>query len=252
VMHDCGPADRKTYDLIVVGAGSAGFSAAITAAQTGAQVLMVGHGTIGGTCVNVGCVPSKNLIRAAEAVHAAGAAGRFPGIAGRAQLADWRALKASKDALVAELREKKYIDLLPQYENMAYVEGKARLVEGGVQVEGDIYRSPRTFIATGSSPWIPDIAGIDTVNVLNSTDALDLEDLPASLLVLGGGYIGCELAQMFSRLGSAVLAPPAGSGAGNLRRHDRLLSCRRHQGGDRRSISCRQVHAARYRPGAGA
>lgn len=192
------------YDLIVVGAGSAGFSAAITAAETGARVLITGYGMIGGTCVNVGCVPSKNLIRAAEAVYGAGVADRFPGLAGRAELADWRALKASKDALVTELREKKYLDLLPQYDNVTYVEGKARLIVGGIQINGETYRAARTLIATGSSPVIPDIPGIEAVDVLDSTDAFELDALPSSMLVLGGGYIGCELAQMFSRLGSSV------------------------------------------------
>ena len=74
----------RDYDLAVIGAGSAGFSAAITAANLGARVALIGHGTIGGTCVNVGCVPSKTMVRAAEAVHAAGSATRFPGLAGTA------------------------------------------------------------------------------------------------------------------------------------------------------------------------
>ena len=203
-MHDCCPSDGLSYDLIVVGAGSAGFSAAITAAEAGARVLIAGHGTIGGTCVNTGCVPSKNLIRAAEAVHGAGAADRFPGLAGRVHLTDWHALKASKDALVGDLREKKYLDLLPQYDNVTYVEGKASLIEGGIRVDDQIYRAVRTLIATGASPVFPDMPGIAQVSVLTSTEALDLDALPSSLLVLGGGYIGCELAQMFSRLGSAV------------------------------------------------
>src|SRR3546814_1588971 len=77
---------KGSYDLAVIGAGSAGFSTAITAAEQGAKVVLVGHGTIGGTCVNVGCVPSKTMIRAAEALHDARAAGRFPGLAGDAQL----------------------------------------------------------------------------------------------------------------------------------------------------------------------
>lgn len=74
------------YDIAVIGAGSAGFSAAITAARTGAKVALIGHGTIGGTCVNVGCVPSKAMIRAAEAIHGAKSASRFPGISGGAQV----------------------------------------------------------------------------------------------------------------------------------------------------------------------
>ena len=82
-MTDCctpGSRSGKTYDLAVIGAGSAGFSAAITAAEQGARVALIGHGTIGGICVNVGCVPSKNLIRAVESVHQASAAPRFAGV----------------------------------------------------------------------------------------------------------------------------------------------------------------------------
>ena len=92
------------FDLAVIGAGSAGFSAAITAAEGGKRVALIGHGTIGGTCVNVGCVPSKTMIRAAEALHSAQSAHRFPGLSGEAQVADWSALVAAKDDLVATLR----------------------------------------------------------------------------------------------------------------------------------------------------
>ena len=116
------------YDLIVIGAGSAGFSAAITAADAGKRVALVGHGTIGGTCVNVGCVPSKAMIRAAEAIHGAHATKRFPGVSGHAQVDDWRTLIQSKDDLVATLRQKKYADLLPEYAGVDYIEyGPAQL-----------------------------------------------------------------------------------------------------------------------------
>jgi len=87
-LRDCCADTRSRnggYDLAVIGAGSAGFSAAITAAEQGAQVALIGHGIIGGTCVNIGCVPSKTLIRAAETLHQASAAGRFAGIRAKAQ-----------------------------------------------------------------------------------------------------------------------------------------------------------------------
>ncbi len=192
------------FDLAVVGAGSAGFSAAITAAELGAQVALVGHGTIGGTCVNVGCVPSKTLIRAAETLHQARAASRFEGIEARSGVTDWRALVAQKDELVAGLRQAKYADLLPAYNSIAYMEGPARLANGGVTVNGDPLRVEKIIVATGSSPASPSISGIEDVPSLTSTTALELERLPASLLVIGGGYIGCELAQMFARAGVEV------------------------------------------------
>ena len=192
------------FDLIVIGAGSAGFSASITAADIGARVALVGHGTIGGTCVNVGCVPSKALIRATEALHQANTAARFGGISSEARVTDWRAMMANKDALVAELRQAKYIDLLPSHNNVAYLEGAARLTAEGVAMNGSLLRAPKTIVTTGSVQTVPPISGIDEVPYLTSTTALELEELPASLIVIGAGYIGCELAQMFARAGVQV------------------------------------------------
>ncbi len=202
---DAGAGDGNgTPDLVVIGAGSAGFSAAITAAELGAQVTLIGHGTIGGTCVNVGCVPSKNLIRAAETLHQARAASRFAGIRGGADLEDWRALVAQKDELVASLRQAKYADLLPAYNTIAYREGPARLTGDGVVANGSLLRPGKIIITTGTSPAVPQIPGIEDVPYLTSTTAMELERLPESLLVIGGGYIGCELAQMFARAGVKV------------------------------------------------
>jgi mercury(II) reductase len=192
------------YDLVVIGAGSAGFSAAITAAEQGAQVALIGSGTIGGTCVNIGCVPSKTLIRAAETLHNARAAARFAGIAAEAGLTDWGATIRQKNALVSELRQAKYIDLLPAYDGIAYREGRARLIDGGVEVDGTPIPAGKIIIATGARPAAPAIPGIETVPCLTSTTALDLKELPRSLLVIGGGYIGAELGQMFARAGVKV------------------------------------------------
>lgn len=204
----CTPTDSKDngrYDLVVVGAGSAGFSAAITAAEQGAQVALVGHGMIGGTCVNIGCVPSKMLIRAAEAIHHANAApARFYGIESRAHVTDWAAQVSQKDDLVSSLRQAKYADLLPEYNNITYHEGRARLLPTGVEAGGRLLDSDRVIIATGARPSLPDISGIETVSPLDSTEALALTKLPRSLIVVGGGYIGAELAQTFARAGVAV------------------------------------------------
>ncbi len=201
----CPPSTGNSrYDLAVIGAGSAGFSAAITAAEQGARVALIGHGTIGGTCVNVGCVPSKTLIRAAETLHQAEAASRFAGIRGRASLEDWRAVVAQKDELVAGLRQAKYVEVLPAYPTITYHEGPARLTADGVAVNGSVMRPDKIIVATGASAAVPPIPGIEDVPLLTSTTALELENLPASLLVIGGGYIGCELAQMFARSGVDV------------------------------------------------
>jgi len=191
---------KNGYDLIVVGAGSAGFAAAIAGAEQGARVALVGYGTIGGTCVNIGCVPSKTLIRAAQGLHDTRAVRRFAGLSAQGQLEDWEALRSQKDELVADLRKKKYADLLSAYDSIHYIESKARLVPGGVEVDGVHLRADRVIVATGARPAVPLIPGIHEVDLLTSTSALALEALPRSLLVLGGGYIGAELAQMFARL----------------------------------------------------
>jgi mercury(II) reductase len=188
----------------VIGAGSTGFAAAITAVEQGAQVGLLGNGTIGGTCVNIGCLPSKTLIRAAETLHNARAAARFAGVAADAGVTDWQRTIRQKDALVAGLRQARYIDLLPAYNGIAYREGPARLVEGGVEICGMRVSAGKIIIATGARPAVPDIPGIEAVPYLTSTTALDLEQLPKALLVVGGGYIGAELAQMFARAGVKV------------------------------------------------
>ena len=202
----CRPPPKKNghYDLAVIGAGSAGFSAAITAAEMGAQVVLAGSGTIGGTCVNVGCVPSKTMIRAAETLHQARTARRFAGIRAEARVEDWRALVAQKDELVAGLRQAKYIDILPTYNNIAFIEGATRLTSDGVAIDGRGYRPGKLVIATGASAAVPSIPGIGDVPYLTSTTALELDRLPRSIMVIGAGYIGCELAQMLARAGVAV------------------------------------------------
>jgi len=205
-MSDCCDTSRdETFDVAVIGAGSAGFSAAITAADEGARVALIGYDTIGGTCVNVGCVPSKALIRAAESLHNAAAAKRFDGIQASASITDWSAVIAQKQALVEELRQAKYVDVLPSYNAISYLEGKASFTEsGGLSVDGTLLNAGTIIIATGSHPHVPAIPGIDTVPYLTSTTALELEQLPASLLVIGAGYIGVELAQIFARAGVEV------------------------------------------------
>lgn len=205
-MSDSRPPKKSgSFDVAVVGAGSAGFSAAITASEQGASVALIGHGLIGGTCVNVGCVPSKTMIRAAEALHGARAASRFPGLEGEVHVADWLKLTGAKDELVTTMRQKKYIDLLPEYDGVTYIEGEVQLTEDGVLVNGiDAITATKTIIATGSHSTLPPIPGIETVSYMDSNAALELSAVPKSMMVIGGGVIGCELGQMFARMGTKV------------------------------------------------
>jgi len=145
------------------------------------------------------------MIRAAEAIHGARAASRFPGLAGEVHVTDWTQLQGAKDELVTTMRQKKYIDLLPEYDGVTYIEGEVQLTEDGVLVNGtDAIKATKTIIATGSHSALPPIPGLETVQHMDSTAALELDAVPQSMIVIGGGVIGCELGQMFARTGSKV------------------------------------------------
>src|SRR5258708_3369833 len=200
--------DRKregeSFDLLVIGGGSRGFAAAIRAADLGATAAIVNAGMLGGTCVNVGCVPSKTLIRAAEAHHRA-EHHVFAGIRARAERPDFAAAVRQKDELVAELRQQKYADVIAAYPTVSVIEGSARFrPDGGVEIDGRPVRASKVVLATGASPWAPPIPGLNGTPYLTSAEALALTDLPKSLIAIGGSAVGLELAQMFARLGTKV------------------------------------------------
>jgi mercuric reductase len=194
-----------SYDLAVLGGGSAGFTAAIRAVEKGARVVMVNEGTIGGTCVNVGCVPSKTLIRAAEARHGR-AHHDFDGVVRSDESVDWNRIRADKDDLVTALRTAKYEDVLAAYDEITLLEGRGVLDErGGLSLtDGTPVPAASVIIATGSSPWAPPIQGLEEAGYLDSAQLLDVDELPESLAVLGAGSVGLELAQAYSRLGVQV------------------------------------------------
>lgn len=198
-----GRPQRGAYDLVIVGSGSAAFAAAIRARDLGARVLMVEAGTLGGTCVNVGCVPSKFLLRAAEVYHLVRHHG-YAGIPTQAGPVDWRALVAQKDELVRALRKEKYEDLIELYD-WDLVQGRARFIDGEtLAVDGRTVRAPAYVLATGASPAVPPIEGLAEAGYLTSTTAMDLEALPTSLAVIGANAIGLEMGQLFARLGVRV------------------------------------------------
>ncbi|GBC85476.1 Mercuric reductase [bacterium HR11] len=194
---------RDAYDLVIVGSGSAAFAAAIRARDLGARVLMVEAGTLGGTCVNVGCVPSKFLLRAAEVYHLARHHG-YAGIPTQAGPVDWRALVAQKDELVRALRKEKYADLVELY-GWELVQGRAQFVDAEtLAVDGRTVRASAYIVATGASPAVPPIEGLVEAGYLTSTTAMELEALPTSLAVIGANAIGLEMGQLFARLGVRV------------------------------------------------
>ncbi len=192
-----------SYDLAIIGAGSAAFAAAIRARDLGARVAMIEAKTIGGTCVNVGCVPSKAVLRASEAHYHAGHHD-FAGITTRAGKVNLPAVVDQKDELVAALRQEKYADLVEAY-GFDFIQGTARFTApNALAVDGRVLSADRFLIATGASPWAPPIPGLEETGYLTSTTALDLKELPRSLAVLGGNAIGLELGQYFANLGSKV------------------------------------------------
>ena len=191
------------YDLAIVGSGAAGFAAAIAARSRGLQVLMVESGTVGGTCVNVGCIPSKALLAAADARQVA-LEKRFPGVATQAGPVNMAALVDGKKQIVESLRQEKYLDLSRSY-GWEIRRGSAMFVSGpALEVAGEMIEAEHYMIATGASPSMPPIAGLDGGPYLTSTTAMDLDRVPDSLLVVGGNYVGLELGQLFARLGSQV------------------------------------------------
>ncbi|MGH3440817.1 MAG: mercury(II) reductase [Nitriliruptorales bacterium] len=196
-------AEDADYDLVVIGAGSAAFAAAITAADAGRTVALVEAATIGGTCVNVGCVPSKALLRAGE-LRGQVAANPFAGIDVTANGVDLAALVAQKDELVDALRQAKYVDLVDDY-GFDVLHGFARFVDPDtIDVDGRRVRARAFLVATGASAWAPPIPGLEDAGHLTSTTALELKEVPARLAVIGANAIGLELGQFFAHVGSQV------------------------------------------------
>lgn len=191
------------YDLAIIGGGSAAFAAAIKASELGGRVAMIERGTIGGTCVNIGCVPSKALLRAADHYHRAGHS-PFAGVESAAGRIDLSNLVAQKDRLVETMRQEKYEDLVDVY-GFDVIKGEARFTgPARLEVDGRPLPADRFLIATGATSWAPPIEGLYDAGYLTSTTALDLTELPGELVVIGANAIGLELGQLFLHLGSRV------------------------------------------------
>ncbi len=199
-----------THHVAIIGSGATAFAAAIRAADGGAQVTLIERGVTGGTCVNVGCVPSKIMIRAAHIAHVRTSSAFDAGIESCTPRVNRKALMEHQQARVDELRHAKYQGILDRNPNINLIRGFARfkdaqtltvdLAEGGTR---DI-AFDRALIATGASPRIPDVPGLAGTPFWTSTEALVAETLPQHLLVYGGSVVALELAQAFLRLGSQV------------------------------------------------
>jgi glutathione reductase (NADPH) len=188
----------ERFDLLVIGGGSGGLAHAQRAAEYGANAAVVEHGPLGGTCVNVGCVPKKVMWYAAHYAHQLHHAvdyGYDVSIDGH----DWSALKARRDAYVARLNNI-YSNNLDK-RGVTYIEGHARFIDANtVDVDGKAYAAERIVVATGGQPIVPDIPGAELG--ITSDGFFELEEQPKRVLIAGSGYIAVELAGIFSGLGS--------------------------------------------------
>lgn len=205
-------------DLLILGSGSTAFAAALRAQELGKTAIMIEERTIGGTCVNRGCLPSKNLIEAAKLIHDARHP-RYPGLTGAQIGLNFAELIAQKDEIIRGYRGKKYDSLVG--DAVRIEEGHAEFVDArAIAIGGKRLTGGKILIATGSRPFVPDIEGLDrtpylTSDLLTHNEPMELTELPRSLIILGGGYIALELGQMFRRFGTEVTI---------IDRNDRLLA----------------------------
>ncbi|MCG7598471.1 glutathione-disulfide reductase [Halomonas sp. McH1-25] len=187
------------YDLFVIGAGSGGVRAARTAAATGARVAVAEDRYLGGTCVNVGCVPKKLYSYAAHFHEAFEDSAGFGWTLPEAPRFDWATLRDNK---IEEIKRLNGIyGRLLENANVRLINGRARIVgEHAVEVNGETIQAEKILVAVGGWPWVPDFPGNE--HALNSNQVFDLDTFPKRFLVLGGGYIAVEFASIFNGLGS--------------------------------------------------
>jgi len=195
----------EEYDLIIIGGGAGAFAAAIKANELEAKTAFINEGLpLGGTCVNVGCVPSKTLLHAAELVYTA-KHHNIPGIELAVNTADYAAVVADELALVEKLRSEKYEQVLNGLNNVTYIKGKASFVSSNqIKVGEQTLEAAKFIIATGSTAIVPDIEGLTEAGYITHIEAMQLKTVPKRLAVIGAGPVGLELAQLYARFGSQV------------------------------------------------
>ena len=196
---------ENNYDLIIIGGGAGAFAAAIKANELGAKTLMVNKGLpLGGTCVNVGCVPSKTLLWAAEVKHLA-ENHHIPGLDIEVKSFDFERVIADELSLVDKLREEKYKKVLNSLKNVTFKDGWAKFASADeIEVKDQRYKGNKFVIATGSTTTVPDAPGLKETGYITHIEALKLKTQPKSMVILGAGPVGLEFGQMYSRFGTKV------------------------------------------------
>jgi pyruvate/2-oxoglutarate dehydrogenase complex dihydrolipoamide dehydrogenase (E3) component len=198
------------YDAIIIGSGQGGNPLAFRLADLGWSVALIEKKDLGGTCINVGCTPTKTMVHRAQVAHYARNAARW-GVNASNVNVDLAKIAAQKDEVVLSFRgsQQKKVD---QRANLRLYRGHARFVGAHqLKVGDDLLESEKIFIDTGGRPSIPAIPGLETVSYLTNESVMQLTALPEHLLILGGGYIGLEFGQMFRRFGSRVTILHAGA-----------------------------------------
>ena len=195
---------KRTHDLIVIGAGSAGLTAAGGCAQFGLKVALIEKGPMGGDCLNTGCVPSKALITAARRAQEMRENAKY-GIADADPVIDFQAVHDHVQAAIASIAVDDSQERFEEEFGVEVIRGAAKMIDGStIEVNGQTLKAPRICLALGSKPFIPPVKGIEDVPYLTNETIFGLTERPDHLAIMGGGPIGMEMAQSFRRLGSKV------------------------------------------------
>lgn len=191
------------YDAIIIGGGQSGPFLAVRLAEAGQRVALIERGSMGGTCVNNGCIPTKTMVASARAAHVARTAGKYGVTTGPVSV-DYGVVKARRDEIVAG-SVKGLVDWLDATKGVTTIAGEARFTgPHEVEVNGERLNAPQIFINAGGRPVVPDWPGLEDVPFLTNVSLMDLAELPRHLVIVGGSYIALEFAQMFRRFGSQV------------------------------------------------
>ncbi len=201
----------EKFDAIIIGTGQAGPSMAQRMTKSGMKTAIVERKLFGGTCVNVGCIPTKALVASARAAYMAGRGGDFGVVIEGAVKVDMKRVKARKDAIVKQSNDG-VTNWMKTMENLTVFEGHGRLESAStVRVNGDLLEAEKIILNVGGRAIVPDMPGVDDVPFMTNTGIMDVDFLPEHLVIVGGSYIGLEFAQMYRRFGSRVTVVEMGS-----------------------------------------
>ncbi len=194
----------NNYDAIIIGTGQAGPSLAARLAGAGKQVAIIERARFGGTCVNVGCTPTKTLVASARAAYVARRGADFGVMIDGAITVDMKKVKARKDAVVRRSTEG-VENWLKNTENITVYEGHARFEDAhSVRVGEARLAADKVFINVGARAFVPPLPGLQSVDYLTNVGMMEIDFLPEHLIIIGGSYIGLEFGQIYRRFGSEV------------------------------------------------